>query len=95
MFYGKDQLSGIRSGKDKIWMPLSLDMLGSANVNLRHLLYYLALGDGKPFEKEKIREELYHYLYGDSTGIYGIVSQFCGIEKNVRTRKKTPADLKN
>lgn len=89
-FMGRDQLSGIRSGKDKIWMPLSLDMLGSANVNLRHLLYYLALGDGKPSEKEQIREELYHYLYGDSTGIYGIVRQFCGIEKERQSKEKEP-----
>lgn len=80
-FMGREQLSGVRSGKDKIYMPLSLDMLGSANVNLRHLLYYLAIGDGKAFEAARIREELYQYLYGDSTGIYDIISRFCGIEK--------------
>ena len=94
-FMGRDQLSGIRSGKDKIWMPLSLDMLGSANVNLRHLLYYLALGDGESSERGQIREELYHYLYGDSTGIYGIVSRFCGIKKERQNKEKDPGGFEN
>ena len=89
-FMGREKLSGIRSGKDKIYMPVSLDMLGSANVNLRHLLYYLALGDGKVSEAERIREELYQYLYGDSTGIYDIVSRFCGIEKERQDKEKEP-----
>ena len=89
-FTGREKLSGIRSGKDKIYMPVSLDMLGSANVNLRHLLYYLAIGDGKASEAERIREELYQYLYGDSTGIYDIVSRFCGIEKERQDKEKEP-----
>lgn len=89
-FTGREKLSGIRSGKDKIYMPVSLDMLGSANVNLRHLLYYLAIGDGKASEVERIREELYQYLYGDSTGIYDIVSRFCGIEKERQDKEKEP-----
>lgn len=89
-FMGREQLSGIRSGKDKIYIPLSLDMLGSANVNLRHLLYYLALGNGKAAEVERIREELYQYLYGDSTGIYDIVSRFCGKEKERQDKVKEP-----
>lgn len=89
-FMGREKLSGIRSGKDKIYMPVSLDMLGSANLNLRHLLYYLALGDGKVSEAERIREELYQYLYGDSTGIYDIVSRFCGIEKKRQDKEKEP-----
>ena len=89
-FTGREMLSGIKSGKEKIYMPLSLDMLGSANVNLRHLLYHLALSGGKPSEEERIREELYQYLYGDSTGIYDIVRRFCGIEKGRKDKVKEP-----
>lgn len=89
-FTGREKLSAIRSGQDKIYMPVSLDMLGSANVNLRHLLYYLSLGDGKSSDAPRIREELYRYLYGDSTGIYDIVSRFCGIEKERQDKEKEP-----
>lgn len=80
-FMGREQLSGIKSGKDKIYMPLSLDMLGSVNVNLRHLLYHLASCGAKNWDLKGMQEEIYEYLYGDSTGIYDIVSLFCGSEK--------------
>ena len=98
-FTGREILSGIRSGGDNIYMPLSLDMLGSANVNLRHLLYHLAFADErrKCLNAEQIREELYTYLYEDSTGIYNIVSRFSGIEKERRIKGNvTPSfeDLK-
>lgn len=80
-FMGREQLAGIKSGKDRIYMPLSLDMLGSVNVNLRHLLYHLASCDEKHWDLKCMQEEIYEYLYGDSTGIYDIVSLFCGSEK--------------
>jgi len=97
-FMGREQLAGIKSGKDKIHMPLSLDMLGSVNVNLRHLLYHLASCDEKRWDLNRMREEIYEYLYGDSTGIYDIVSQFCGSEEERRDNVKSLSgfeDFKN
>lgn len=87
-FLGREQLSGIRTRKDKIYMPLSLGMLRSVNVNLRHLLYNLAFCDEQHSNVDEIRDELYHYLYHDSTGIYNIVSQFCGPEKERHDKVK-------
>lgn len=87
-FMGREQLAGIRSGKDKIYMPLSPDMLGTANVNLRHLLYHLVFFDERHVDPARIREEIYEYLYGDSTGIYGIVSQFCGSQRERKDNLK-------
>ena len=96
-FTGRELLSGIRSGKDKIYMPLSLDMLGSANINLRHLLYNLVFSD----EKQKalsivqVREELQDYLYKDSTGIYNIVSKFSGIGKAGGIKDNVPLNFED
>lgn len=78
-FTGRELLSEIKSGQDKIYMPVSLDMLGSANINLRHLLYHMISCGSKSNRSnmEQMQEKLYEYLYGDSTGIYNIVSRFC------------------
>lgn len=78
-FTGRELLSEIKSGQDKIYMPVSLDMLGSANINLRHLLYHMLSCGSKSNRSnmEQMQEKLYEYLYGDSTGIYNIVSRFC------------------
>ncbi|MCM1191937.1 MAG: hypothetical protein NC123_07625 [Butyrivibrio sp.] len=78
-FTGRELLSGIKSGQDKIYMPISLDMLGSANINLRHLLYHMVSCGNKSNRSnaEQMQRKLYEYLYGDTTGIYNIVSRFC------------------
>lgn len=76
-FMGREQLADVRSGKKKIYMPLSLDLLGTANMNLRHLLYHLAFYDNQHRDSALMRNKIYEYLYRDSTGIYDIVSQFC------------------
>lgn len=88
-FMGREQMADVRSGKKKIFMPLSLDLLGTANMNLRHLLYHLAFYDDRHRDPTCMREKIYEYLYGDSTGIYGIVSQFCDSGK-VRTDNLKP-----
>lgn len=94
-FMGREQLSKVKSANGKIYMPLSLDMLGSANVNLRHLLYHLAFYDDRHSDVEQMREKLYSYLYEDSTGIYDIVSQFCGAEVERHDKKRGPSGFEN
>lgn len=94
-FMGREQLSKVKSANDKIYMPLSLDMLGSANVNLRHLLYHLVFYDEKHSDEERMREKLFCYLYDDSTGIYDIVSQFCGAEVQRHDKKKGTSGFEN
>lgn len=89
-FMGREQLAEVRSGKKKIYMPLSLELLGTANINLRHLLYHLAFYDDRHRDPAPMRKKIYDYLYGDSTGIYSIVSQFCDSGKEIGDNRKAP-----